>query len=177
MDDGLEEFFQNSDDASSNNLTPDFTTDIKHESNGIDGSSALQFSSDGDQPGMPSAARRSSWSNEQNYQSNSDDACNSEEMDDGPSGADAFNENHKNDNKLARFVCDFVGCGRTYCSLGNLRMHQRTHRGELKYQCTHSECGKCFLTSYRLKVHVRAHTKEKPYKCETCEKSFNTLYR
>ncbi|GFO43062.1 metal regulatory transcription factor-1 [Plakobranchus ocellatus] len=77
------------------------------------------------------------------------------------------------------FNCTFAGCARTYSTAGNLKTHEKTHRGEYTFVCDESGCGKRFLTSYSLKIHVRVHTNEKPYECDKpgCEKSFNTIYR
>lgn len=81
--------------------------------------------------------------------------------------------------EVKRYQCMFGGCTRTYSTAGNLRTHQKTHRGEYTFVCNQQGCGKAFLTSYSLKIHVRVHTKEKPFECDVqgCEKAFNTLYR
>ncbi|BFZ09297.1 hypothetical protein BsWGS_12336 [Bradybaena similaris] len=81
--------------------------------------------------------------------------------------------------EVTRFKCHYTGCARTYSTPGNLKTHEKTHRGELTFVCSESGCGKRFLTSYSLKIHVRVHTNEKPYNCDKpgCEKSFNTIYR
>uniref|UniRef100_A0A8C4XE39 Metal-regulatory transcription factor 1 n=1 Tax=Erpetoichthys calabaricus TaxID=27687 RepID=A0A8C4XE39_ERPCA len=70
--------------------------------------------------------------------------------------------------EVKRFQCTFEGCTRTYSTAGNLRTHQKTHRGEYTFVCNQEGCGKAFLTSYK-----------KPFECDVqgCEKAFNTLYR
>ncbi|XP_052811064.1 zinc finger protein 148-like [Mya arenaria] len=84
-----------------------------------------------------------------------------------------------NSKEIKRFKCDFTGCKRTYSTSGNLKTHQKTHKGEYMFVCNQSSCGKQFLTSYALRIHVRVHTKEKPFECKAsgCEKQFNTVYR
>ena len=51
--------------------------------------------------------------------------------------------------------CGWGECGRKYSTLGNLRSHQRVHRGELRFHCSEAACGKAFLSSYALRVHTR----------------------
>ncbi|XP_054718628.1 metal regulatory transcription factor 1-like [Uloborus diversus] len=84
-----------------------------------------------------------------------------------------------NEREYKKFHCDYEGCSRTYSTAGNLKTHQKTHRGEYTFVCSQDGCGKSFLSSYSLKIHVRVHTKEKPFGCDVtgCSKAFNTLYR
>ncbi|XP_017773632.1 PREDICTED: zinc finger E-box-binding homeobox 1-like isoform X2 [Nicrophorus vespilloides] len=106
----------------------------------------------------------------------------SDEMPEEPSHATITIHSTDPDTKVTtvnRFHCEYDGCLRTYSTVGNLRTHMKTHKGEYRFKCSEPSCGKAFLTSYSLKIHVRVHTKVKPFECthSGCEKAFNTLYR
>ncbi|KAG5900033.1 hypothetical protein JTB14_009111 [Gonioctena quinquepunctata] len=86
---------------------------------------------------------------------------------------------HTKETTVNRFNCEYEGCSRTYSTVGNLRTHMKTHKGEFRFKCSEQSCGKAFLTSYSLKIHIRVHTRVKPFECNEgdCHKAFNTLYR
>ncbi|KAI9583944.1 protein snail [Glossina fuscipes] len=59
-------------------------------------------------------------------------------------------------------------CGKTYRTMGALKMHISTHTKPHKCQ----KCGKAFSRSWLLKGHLRTHTGEKPFECSVCPRSF-----
>ncbi|XP_046393124.1 zinc finger protein ZXDC-like [Ischnura elegans] len=104
------------------------------------------------------------------------------QMPENPSHATLTIETHDpktNTKEIKRYRCEYDNCPRSYSTVGNLRTHMKTHKGEYRFKCAEPGCGKAFLTSYSLKIHIRVHTKVKPFECDYtgCEKAFNTLYR
>ena len=118
----------------------------------------------------------------------------------------SLSQNLRNENLLddefrsKKWVCEYKGCSKRYSTAGNLKTHQKTHKGyftlifffnsmslhlcsfvgEFRFKCNENNCQKGFLTSYGLKIHKRFHDNEKPYECKadnSCEKKFTTLYR
>jgi KRAB domain-containing zinc finger protein len=73
------------------------------------------------------------------------------------------------DEATGRFVCDFVGCDKTFTLRNNLARHRRTHQGA-SYQCP--ECDKSYTQSGDLKRHLSIHSGERPFACHLCEQAF-----
>ena len=67
-----------------------------------------------------------------------------------------------------RFKCD--ECDIKFCSMSQLKIHHKQHRGEITYKC--EVCDQLFLHEYLLKRHKVVHTDKKPYKCKICNAEF-----
>jgi KRAB domain-containing zinc finger protein len=52
-------------------------------------------------------------------------------------------------------------CGKAFCGVGDLRVHQMIHAGERSYEC--KDCEKAFRLNYHLTEHQRIHSGVKPY--------------
>jgi len=58
--------------------------------------------------------------------------------------------------------------GKTYSSIGALKMHIRTHT----LPCRCQLCGKAISRPWLLQGHLRTHTGEKPFRCPDCHRAF-----
>lgn len=63
--------------------------------------------------------------------------------------------------------CKF--CGKGFCSLYPMRLHEKRHTGEKTFFC--ATCGKGFIRGHDLKIHTRIHTGER-FQCPHCPRSF-----
>ena len=66
-------------------------------------------------------------------------------------------------------------CDRLFANQGNLKRHQITHTGDLKFQC--KICGKKISTKINLVGHMNLHTGEKTFQCDLCLEYFHTRPR
>ncbi len=55
------------------------------------------------------------------------------------------------------FVCEVVGCGKTFGKKFNLKAHRRVHTGEEPFACSYPTCGKTFKWKSSLTFHEGLH--------------------
>ncbi|ODM95270.1 Krueppel-like factor 3 [Orchesella cincta] len=69
--------------------------------------------------------------------------------------------------------CDFEGCGRSFATAANFRIHYRVHTGEKPFQCQWPGCLHRFARKSLLKTHSRLHVITTPFQCEPCNLFLN----
>uniref|UniRef100_A0A1I8JUI6 C2H2-type domain-containing protein n=1 Tax=Anopheles funestus TaxID=62324 RepID=A0A1I8JUI6_ANOFN len=74
--------------------------------------------------------------------------------------------------KDRKYACDWPSCGKTYIKVSHLKVHQRSHTGELPFECSWSECKQRFARSETLNRHLVTHTSDRNHNCRWCEKRF-----
>lgn len=57
----------------------------------------------------------------------------------------------------APFVCEVVGCGKSFGKKFNLKAHRRVHTGEEPFRCSYPTCGKTFKWKSSLTFHEGLH--------------------
>lgn len=86
----------------------------------------------------------------------------------------ALATNIKTHDQERSYQCDFPHCGKSFRSMGNLRLHQTTHEDREKFKIF--ECPSCprrFAKPAHLKSHEEAvHLKLKPFGCPLCSRTF-----
>ncbi|ELP90868.1 zinc finger protein, putative [Entamoeba invadens IP1] len=69
-----------------------------------------------------------------------------------------------------KYVCPYMGCGKTYLSEESLTRHLNRHSTVKEHVC--DVCGKAFLRKSECEIHMRIHTGVKPFSCSLCNKKF-----
>uniref|UniRef100_A0A182WF96 C2H2-type domain-containing protein n=1 Tax=Anopheles minimus TaxID=112268 RepID=A0A182WF96_9DIPT len=75
-------------------------------------------------------------------------------------------------NKDRKYACEWPHCRKTYIKVSHLKVHQRSHTGELPFECSWSGCKQRFARSETLNRHLVTHTSDRNHNCRWCEKRF-----
>uniref|UniRef100_A0A182MP92 C2H2-type domain-containing protein n=1 Tax=Anopheles culicifacies TaxID=139723 RepID=A0A182MP92_9DIPT len=75
-------------------------------------------------------------------------------------------------NKDRKYVCEWPHCRKTYIKVSHLKVHQRSHTGELPFACSWSGCKQRFARTETLNRHLVTHASDRNHNCRWCEKRF-----
>ncbi|XP_052890006.1 zinc finger protein 420-like [Anopheles moucheti] len=74
--------------------------------------------------------------------------------------------------KDRKYACGWPLCGKTYIKVSHLKVHQRSHTGELPFECGWAGCKQRFARSETLNRHLVTHTSDRNHNCRWCDKRF-----
>uniref|UniRef100_A0A182KFQ5 C2H2-type domain-containing protein n=1 Tax=Anopheles christyi TaxID=43041 RepID=A0A182KFQ5_9DIPT len=75
--------------------------------------------------------------------------------------------------KERKYACEWPRCGKTYIKVSHLRVHERSHTGELPFACSWTGCKQRFARTETLNRHLVTHTSDRNHNCRWCEKRFH----
>ncbi|XP_040170283.1 zinc finger protein 583-like [Anopheles arabiensis] len=99
-----------------------------------------------------------------------------DEYDDDNDGEDSFFGAPKQltySSKERKYACEWPHCDKTYIKVSHLRVHQRSHTGELPFACSWTGCRQRFARAETLNRHLVTHTSDRNHNCRWCEKRFH----
>ncbi|CAG2108516.1 unnamed protein product [Medioppia subpectinata] len=84
---------------------------------------------------------------------------------------DCLRSHMQSHNTNRKFVCDFIGCEKTFTSTTGLCYHRRRHRSEPTFKCSTHGCDEMFFTlsqchKHEVSVHSRAPKSKRIRRCD-----------